>query len=121
MEPGVGVDDADHRHPGEIEPLGDHLRAQQDVHLAARHTLEDAVMAPLSARGVEIHAYDAGGGKPQPEIMLELLGPEAPHAPCRRPAVLAARAERLLVAAVVAAKRARRRVDGERDGAARAA
>ena len=30
----VGIDHADQRHVGKVEPLGDHLRAQQDVHLA---------------------------------------------------------------------------------------
>ena len=32
----VRVDDADQRHVGEVQPLGDHLRAEQDVDLAAR-------------------------------------------------------------------------------------
>ena len=34
----VGVDHADQRHVRKVEPLGDHLRAQQDLHLAARES-----------------------------------------------------------------------------------
>ena len=33
VERTVGRDDADHRHVREVEPLGDHLRTQQDLHL----------------------------------------------------------------------------------------
>ena len=36
MQADVGVDHADERHVGEVQPLGDHLRAEQDVDLARR-------------------------------------------------------------------------------------
>ena len=42
VEADVGVDDPDQRDVGKIEPLRDHLRSEQDVHLSAANPLEDA-------------------------------------------------------------------------------
>ena len=49
----VGVDHADQRDVGKIEPLGDHLRAQQDAHLARAKRRQRplvAAVAPASCR-----------------------------------------------------------------------
>ena len=40
-KPDVGRDDADQRHAREVVPLGDHLRADEDVELTARETAEE--------------------------------------------------------------------------------
>ena len=116
----IGVHDADHGHLREIEPFGDHLRAQQDVNLPPRDALEDAVVRPFRAGRVEIHPGDPGFGKAQPEEVLELLGAEPAHALHLMAAGAASRRHGLLVAAIVAAQRRRRLMHGERDGAARA-
>ena len=103
MKSGVRVDHAHNRDIGKVESFGDHLRAEQDVEPALRHALEHAVMRPLGAGRVQVHARDTGRGEPQPHEVLELLRAEAAHAL----GLLAAHAARggnlLLVAAIVAA------------------
>ena len=120
VEAGVGIHHADQRHVGEVEPLGDHLRAEQEVDLARLDRGEDPLVRPLGARGVEVHARQPRLGIALGEQPLELLGAEAAHLLHRAGAGAAGERQRLLVAAVVAAQARRRRVDRERDAAARA-
>ena len=40
----VGVDDADQRHRRHVEPLREHLRADEDVGLVRQERREDAVV-----------------------------------------------------------------------------
>ena len=120
MEPCVGIHDAHDRHVRKIEPLCDHLGAEQDVDRAGGHALEHAVMRPLGAGGVQIHAGNASLGESQTDEVLQLLRAEAPHPVGRLTAVVADGGDRLFVAAVVAAERRRRLVDRECDRAARA-
>ena len=74
---GVGVDDADQRHVREVEPLGDHLRAEQDVDLAGRNAREHALVAAGRAHGVGVHARRRGLGKRCATSRLEALGADA--------------------------------------------
>src|SRR2546425_7719392 len=117
MEPGVRVHHADHRDIREIQPLRDHLSAEEDVHVPPRHALEDPVVRPLRARRVEVHPRDPRRRKPQTHEMLELLGAEPPHALGLVATLAAGARNRLLVPAVMAAEGGWRLVDRERDGA----
>src|SRR5690242_6746236 len=116
----VRVDHADDGDVGEVQPLGDHLRAEQDVDLGPGHALQHAVVRPLRAGRIQVHARDARGRKPQPNEMLQPLGPEPSHALALLAAYPAGAGDRLLVAAVMASQRRRRLVHGEGDRAMRA-
>jgi hypothetical protein len=61
-ERGVGVDDADERHARQIVALGDHLRADEDVHFARAHALEHALRF-RAGRDVAIEPRHARRGK----------------------------------------------------------
>jgi hypothetical protein len=45
VQAGVGVHDAHEHHRGEVESLGDHLRADEDVDLAVAEGIEGAFVA----------------------------------------------------------------------------
>ena len=79
VEAGVGVHHADQRDVGEVEPLRDHLGADQEIHLAPLHRAEDPLVGPLGAGGVEVHARHPGAGIALRQQLLELLGPDAAH------------------------------------------
>src|SRR2546429_4216458 len=53
----VRVDDSDERDVREVQSLGDHLRAEQNVHLAGADAIEDVRMRPFSARRVKIEEH----------------------------------------------------------------
>ena len=86
VDPDVRVDDADERHVREVEPLRDHLRAEENVDLAAPHAIENLGVRPLAARRVDVHARDARGRKALGEQPLDLLRaqPALAHALRRR-------------------------------------
>ncbi len=69
----VRIDDADERDVREIEALGDHLGAEQDVDFAAAHAVEDVGVRPFAARGVDVHARDARVRIPLEQQALDLL------------------------------------------------
>ena len=74
----IGIDDSHEGHVREIEPLGDHLRAEQHVHIAPAHAIENLGVRPLAACRVDIHAGQARRRKPLAEEL-------APPAECRDP------------------------------------
>ena len=55
-EGGVGVDDADQSHVREIETLGDHLRAQEELEVAFGEAVEDGEVVGGFADGIGIEA-----------------------------------------------------------------
>ena len=113
----VGVDHPHQRHVGEVEPFRDHLGAEQHVHVAGTHAVEDLGVGPLATRGIHVHARDARRRVPLREEALHLLRSEA--ALPERPAT-AAGAESLRrfgVQAIVAHQALRRAVIRERDAA----
>ena len=59
----VGIEDAHHVDPLEIESFRDHLRTDQDVRFAPPESLEDTFITGTAARGVEVHARRAGFGE----------------------------------------------------------
>ena len=94
----------DQRDVGKVEPLGDHLGAEQQVDLARLDRRQDPLVGPLGARGVEIHPREPGLGIALGQQPLELLGAEPAHLLHRVGAGPAGERQRLLVAAVVAAE-----------------
>ena len=58
MQREVGVDDADQRDVGEMQALGDHLRADEDVNLADAEVAQDAAVILLPFQGIGVHAHD---------------------------------------------------------------
>ena len=82
-------------HVGKIVPLGDHLRADQDVDFAARDLLERLDEAALPANRVAIDAGDARRGKCLRNFGFDPLGAEADALHVRRRALLARLRHRL--------------------------
>ena len=80
MESDVGLDDADEGDLGEIESLGDHLGADEDVEFAGAELFEDALVGVLGGHGVGVHARDAGLGEECLGDGLDLFGAEAGEA-----------------------------------------
>ncbi len=70
----VGRHDADERDAREIVTLGDHLRADEDVDLAALEAREDPLVLAAAAHGVAVHALDARRGRELAQHLLDLLG-----------------------------------------------
>ena len=56
VETDVGIDNADQRNVREVESLGDHLRAEQDVNRSGTERVEHALMAARLGHRVRIHA-----------------------------------------------------------------
>ena len=69
--------------PGEIQPLGDHLGADEDIVLPPAKGGKQPLMAVLAHGGILVHPQDAGFGKTQPQRLLHLLRahPGIPHHP----------------------------------------
>ena len=59
----IGVDDAHQRHVREMQPLGDHLRPDQDVDLPGPEVAQDPVVGVLARGHVRIHALDPAPGE----------------------------------------------------------
>ena len=115
MERGIGVHHANQGHVGEVHPFGDHLGAQQNVHLPLFDALQDPVMAPPGRSGVEIHPGEPGLGEPRRDQLLELLSSD-PVGPLHRVAALGAgRRDREMPAAIVTAQSRRHPVQRQRD------
>ena len=52
----VRVQNADRRHVADVVTFGDHLRAEQDVVIAACEGVQNLLVTELAARGVSVHA-----------------------------------------------------------------
>ena len=100
-QPLVGVDDADQRELGEMVALGQHLRADQDVGLAAGGALQRFVHGALALRAVAVDAHHLPARVAAHELVFQSLGAlaERPHG---RAALAAVFVERPRTAAMVA-------------------
>ena len=76
----VGLDHAHQRHVGKIEPLGDHLRAQQDACLARTEFRQGLFVGPAGPHRVGVHADQGGVGEACPHFRLQFLRTHAPVA-----------------------------------------
>jgi hypothetical protein len=79
VQAGVGVHDAHEHHRREVESLGDHLRADEDVDLPVAEGVERAFVAAPRPHRVGVHAGHAGAWKGGPDLILEPLRAGAPR------------------------------------------
>ena len=117
----VGVDHADQGHVRKVEALGDHLRADQNIDVAAPELAEDLRVGILAAGGVGVHAHDARVREDLLHGGLDALGADAGHLDVGRAAfgIGAARRHRLDRSADVADHMVRRLVVGHLHAAVR--
>ena len=106
MQREVGVNDADERHVREMQALGNHLRADENVGLARAKIAEDFPVIVLALHRVGVHALDARMREKFRERFLDFLRARAGKTNGRVFAFLvrAHRRHALDVAANVAAK-----------------
>ena len=84
----VGLDHADQRHVGKIEPLGDHLRAQQDAGLALREIRRGPFRGPRGPASCRRPCGAAGRWGSGPALRPPASacpGPSSEFRPSRRP------------------------------------
>ncbi len=77
VQRGVGIDHADQGHIGEVQSLGDHLRAQQDLHLAAAEGVQGLLVAAGALHGVAVHPQYADAGEAGADLGLQPLRAQA--------------------------------------------
>ena len=116
-EAGVRIDDRSDRHPGEVVPLGDHLRAHEHRGARAREALECVPERLRLRRRVRIEPDALEARQATGELRLELLRARSDAGELDRAAVRAVLGKRLRVAAVVAVQ-ALVAVERQRDVAA---
>ena len=109
----VGVDHADEHHGRKVEPLRDHLRADQDVDLAIAERIEGSLVAAPLPHRVGVHAGDRRLGERAADLLLEPLGAGAGMDEPRRAAVGAVGRQSRHETAAVADAAAARLVEGE--------
>ena len=69
----VGIQHPDQRDILEIQPLGHHLRAEQDVRLALGETGQQPLVCVLGGHGVCVHTQHPRRRKPLVQLLLQLL------------------------------------------------
>ena len=118
----VGVNDPDQRHVREVQPLGDHLRAQQNIDFAGAKIAEDAPVILLALERVGVHPLDLGHREALGQGGLNLLRAQADEADRRVATTLLRTLVRrgLDVAANVAHQLLRGAMVGQRHAAIRA-
>ena len=73
VERDVGGHDADERHLGHVEALGDEARADEHVQPAARERVEDPLRAAAPLGDVPVQPADAQPREPLPHLALDAL------------------------------------------------
>ena len=106
---------AHQRHVGNVVPLGDHLRADQDVEIALAESLQDDFVLPLAGDGVAIQARDARAGKLAVQFLLHFFRTHAEKVDVLALALRAYRRNAFGVTAVVAQQAAVAAMKGQRD------
>ena len=77
MQREVGVDNSDQRHVREVEALGDHLGADEDVDLAGAKSLERFAIRILARHRIGVHPAHDRVGENLGDVRLDFLGAEA--------------------------------------------
>src|SRR5262245_29011279 len=77
MQGEVSVDDTNESHPGEMQSLGDHLSADEDIDFARAKVSQDSAKIIFAFERVGIHPFDARIGKKFREGFLNLLRAES--------------------------------------------
>ena len=98
----IAAHHAHQRHAVNVVPLGDHLRADQQIDLARVQPREQMLQVVPPAHGVAIHAADPRAGKDLRQPLLALLRTRAEIVEMLAVALRALRRHRALVTAVVA-------------------
>ncbi len=80
VEREVGIEHADQGDVGEVESLGDHLGADEDVELLAAEVAQGVAELVLALHGVGVHPGDAGGREDGADGFLGALGAVAAEA-----------------------------------------
>ena len=101
VEHRVCVEDPDQRHPCIVKPLGDHLRAKQDIRILGK-LLKQRLMRALRPCRIRVHAHDARLRKTMMHIFFQPLRPHAQAAPVIRAACGAMPGQRPGIAADMA-------------------
>ena len=102
VEQRVGAEYAHDAHMGEVEPLGNHLCADEYLTLLLFEVGDNLLVGFAAAGGVEVHAGDGPSRKRAGNLLLDALGAEAVYGNGGLAAGRAAGGHLLLVAAVVA-------------------
>ena len=120
MQADVGRDDADQSERRKVQPLGDHLCADQDVGVRAELVEQPRVITDARGR-VAVHAHDARARKEIRDDFDDALrsDPELTNRTCA--ALGALQRNRLLIVALVTAQQSLGTMDGQRNGAIRTA
>lgn len=98
----VGVEDAYQRDPCEVEPFGNHLRADQQVALPALEAVDNGAVGAFGGGRVAVEPLDARRGEEARQLLLDLLGAESRGGYLTGPARRTADGDGFDVAAVVA-------------------
>ncbi len=116
----IGVDRGNQGDAAEVVPLGDHLRADKDVHLARMHRVKLRFQRSLELGRVGIDAGHARARQGLGQLLFQLLGAAAQGRDVRVAAARAGGRHPLGEAAVVAAQRAVQLVEDAEGAAVRA-
>ncbi len=82
MQQRVGINHSHQGHIRKIEPLGDHLRAEQNADLARSKALQCPVVAPRTLHRIAVHPQAGVIAEPGFDLGLQPLrpGPQTSHA-----------------------------------------
>ena len=119
-EADVRVDHAHQRDAREVVPLGDHLRAHEDLRLSRLESAQRLLQLAAPRRAVAIEAIHGRLRELSANRLDDLLGPVSALLQVLALARRAGSGRRRLVAAVVADRAAATLVQGQRNGAVRA-
>ena len=77
MQQSIGIDDADQCDIGKIEPLGDHLRPQENLNVAMSEFFECHIVGSSFLHRVTIHAQALEVLKSGPDFAFQPLRPQS--------------------------------------------
>ena len=119
MQRRIRTDDSHQSHSRKVQPLGDHLRADQDVNFPAAERPERFVIRTLARHGVRIHPRHPGRRKHLPHHGLDLFRAHAAESNLRIVALRTPPRRLLRVTADMATRQVLLFVQGERNTAVR--
>ena len=112
IERRIGIDHGYQRELGKVMALGEHLRAHEDVHVVAVHTVDESPQRRLARHRITVHTQNARIGKFSCEPRFDALRPLAHAAQIGVAAARARRGRGRREAAVMAAQPVSRSAPG---------
>ena len=83
IEHGIGIQYAHHTHLVEIQSLGDHLGANEQIGLTRREIIYQPLVSIAGTGGVQIHTGDTSLGKDIRQLVFDAFGTQtSPHEFC---------------------------------------